>query len=264
MIDEKIEAMVHEEIDGVATTEDRARLREILERDPEVRAYFEDMKSLVGTLSRVRLEEPPATIKAAILRFVKARETDRRGMEFRPRPAAEGSRWYREILAAFNRRPAWGGGIVFASGIAIGVAVFSLLGRSPVLDTGPLTGSMAPAAGSFQRVTERSIDFEGVQGRVETGISPDGRAILLDLRSVRETEVTVGFAGRPHAFRGFYQQEPAAGLVSFDPGGLRILHHGENRYLLTLSGDASLPAEVVVRIRVGERVLEEHLPTTRG
>jgi len=264
MIDEKIEAIVHEVLDGVATREDEARLREILEKDPEIRAYFEDMKSLTGTLSRIRLEEPSVAMKAGILRFVEAHEMDRRGREPRPRRVAEAPRRHREILAAFSRRPAWAGGLVFASGIAIGAVVFSFLGHSPVLDTGSLTGSMAPTSGSFQRVTGRSIDFEGVQGRVETGISPDGGAILLDLRSVRETEVTVGFAGRPHAFRGFYQQEPAAGLVSFDPGGLRILHRGENRYLLTLSGDASLPAEIVVRIRVGERVLEEHLPTTRG
>jgi hypothetical protein len=264
MIDEKIEAMVHEAIDGEASSEDRARLQEILEKDPEIRAYFEDMKILTGTLSRIRLEEPPPSVKAGVLRFVEAQKTNRAGTEPHPRPAAARMPWYREMGAAFGRRPAWAGGILFASGLAIGAAVFSLQSRSPVLDTGTLTGSMTPAGGGFQRVTERSIDFEGVKGSVLTGISPEGHAIQFELRSDRETEVSVGFAGRPQAFRGFFQEKPAAGLVTFDPGRLLIHHRGENRYLLMLSGEETFPKEVIVRIRVGERVLEEHLPTTRG
>jgi hypothetical protein len=180
-------------------------------------------------------------MKAGILRFVEVQGTNPGGTKPSPRPVAASLPWYREIGAAFHRRPAWAGGILFASGLAIGAAVFSLQGRPPDLDTGALTGSMTPTGGSFQRVTERSIDFEGVKGSVETGISPEGHAIQLELRSDREAEVSVGFAGRPQAFRGFFQEKPAAGLVSFDPGGLRILHHGENRYLLTLSGDESLP-----------------------
>lgn len=263
MIDEKIEAILNEEIDGVATPEDRARLREILESNPEARAYSDDLRAVVHSLDQARLEEPPTSIKANVLRMIEAREAERLAAAS-PRHAPSGVRgWVHEALGALSRRPAWGGGLVFASGLAVGLVVFTLLGRSPVLDTADLTGTMVPVQERFERIDMRSIGLEGVEGRVETGISPEGRALHLDLRSSREVEVTVGFAGKPQTFRGFYQLEPEAGLVSFDPGGLRILHRGQNRYLLTLSGDGDAPAEIVVQIRAGGEVFEERLAAVR-
>jgi hypothetical protein len=259
MIDETWETIIHEDLDGVASPEDRARLRELIARDPAVRAYYQDMQALSRSLREVGLEEPPASLKAGILRAVDRMPVPSRPMEPAPHPPAAGS-WWGGLIAAFLARPVLGGGFVFASGIAVGLLLFTLFGHSPTLDPQGLTGSMTPTE-QIQRLGQKTIDFEGVHGRMETGLSNQGPCLYLELDASAEAEITVAFADPSHTFRGFHQERPENGLVSFDAGGLRILHHGTNRYLLTESPET--PGDVQVRIHVGDRTLEEHLPFTR-
>jgi len=254
MIDEKWDVIIQEELDGVATPSDRALLYDRLAQDPEIRAAYENMQRLSAQIREVRLEDPPASLKIAVLNAIG------HGAH-RPIPApANRTAWWAGLRDAFVARPIWGGAFVFSTGIAMGLLLFALLGHSPTLDTQGLTGAMTPAE-RFDRLGQKNIDFNGVHGRMETGLSDQGPCLYLDITSLQPTQITVGFAGNPYAFRGFHQESPANGQVSFDAGELRILHCGENRYLLT-----EAPAgqnDILVRIQVGEATLEEHLPLVR-
>jgi len=252
MIDEKWDVIIQEELDGVASPSDRALLYDQLARNPDVRAAYEEMQRLSSVIRDVPREEPPASLKVAILNAigpVAPRQTI---------PARRG--WWTGLRDTFVARPIWGGGFVFATGIAVGLLIFALVGHSPTLDTQGLTGAMTPTE-RFERLGQKDIDFNGVRGRMETGISSQGPCLYVDIESLQPTEIAVGFLGQPNAFRGFHQENPANGQVSFDPGGLRILNRGKNRYLLTEAPAAQ--NEILVRIRVGEATLEERLPLVR-
>ena len=252
MIDEKWDVIIQEELDGVASPSDRALLYDRLARDPDVRAAYEEMQRLSSAMRDVRREDPPGSLKVAILNAI-GHGTERRTVPVR-------RAWWAGLRDAFVARPIWGGGFVFATGIAVGLLLFALVGHSPTLDTQGLTGAMVPTE-RFERLGQKDIDFNGVRGRIETGLSSQGPCLLFDLESLPPADITVGFLGQPNAFRGFHQENPANGQVSFDAGGLRILNHGKNRYLLT-----EAPAgqnEILVRIRVGEATLEERLPLVR-
>jgi hypothetical protein len=254
MIDERWDVLIQEELDGVATPTDRALLYDRLARDPEVRAAYEDMQRLAGAMQNVPREEPPASLKIAVLNAI-GHQSERAI----PAPPPRISVWAR-LRDAFAARPIWGGGFVFLTGLAVGLFLFALLGHSPTLDTQGLTGAMSPTE-SFTRLGQKTLDFNGVHGQLETGLSNQGPCLFVDIDSPEPTEITVGFLGQPNAFRGFHQENPANGQVSVDAGGLRILNHGKNRYLLT-----EAPAdqkEILVRIRVGESTLEERLPLVR-
>ena len=144
----------------------------------------------------------------------------------------------------------------------MGLLIFALFGQTPTLNTQDLTGTMVPAE-QFERLGAKNVDMNDVHGRIESGLSPQGPCLYLELDSPQRAEVTVGFAGRQHALRGFYQANPSNGLVSFDAGGLRILHQGKNRYLLTEAPTTGTPDDVLVRIQAGAEVFEERLPFTR-
>ena len=252
MIDERWDDLIQEELDGVATPTDRALLYDRLARDPAVRTAYEDMQRLSSVIREVPREDPPASLKIAIMNAI--------GHAPARRPVPVRSGWLPSLRDAFVARPIWGGGFVFATGIAVGLLLFALVGHSPTLDTQGLTGTMTPAE-HFQRLGQKNIDFNGVHGQMETGLSSQGPCLYLNLESPVPAEITVGFLGQVNTFRGFHQENPANGQISVDSGGLRILHHGKNRYLLT-----EAPAgqnEILVRIRVGEATLEERLPVVR-
>ena len=254
MIDERWDALIQEELDGVATPTDRALLYDRLARDPDVRAAYEAMQRLAGAIRNVPREEPPASLKLSVLNSI--------GHDARHSVPAPGSRIdvWGSLRAAFVAKPLWGGGFVFATGLAVGLLLFALLGHSPTLDTQGLSGAMIPAE-HFTRLGQKTIDFNGVHGQLETGLSSQGPCLYVDITDSPEpTEITVGL-GQPNAFRGVHQETPANGQVSVDADGLRILNHGKNRYLLT-----EAPAgqnEIMIRIRVGESTLEERLPLIR-
>ena len=252
MIDERWDVIIQEELDGVASQTDRALLYDRLARDPDVRAAYEEMQRLSGAIHNVHREDPPASLKIAVLNAI-GHGTERQSVPVR-------RAWWSVLRDTFVARPVWGGGFVFATGIAMGLLLFALVGHSPTLDTQGLTGAMTPTE-HFERLGQKTIDFNGVRGQMETGLSSQGPCLLVDIESTQPTEIMVGFLGQPNAFRGFHQESPANGQVSFDPAGLHILNQGKNRYLLTES-----PAgqnEILVRIKVGEATLEERLPLVR-
>lgn len=252
MIDERWDNLIQEELDGVATPTDRALLYDRLARDPDVRAAYEDMQRLSGAIREVHREEPPASLKIAVMNAI--------GQETPRQPVPVRTHWSAGLRGAFVARPILGSSFVFATGIAVGLLLFALVGHSPTLDTQGLTGAMAPVE-RFERLGQKNIDFNGVHGQIETGLSGQGPCLYLDIESPVPAEITVGFLGQANAFRGFHQENPANGHVSVDAGGLRILHQGKNRYLLT-----EAPAgqnDILVRIRVGEATLEERLPLKR-
>jgi len=252
MIDERWDDLIQEELDGVATPTDRALLYDRLARDPVVRTAYEDMQRLSSAIREVPREEPPSSLKIAIMNAI-GHEPVRQ-----PLPVRMG--WWANLRNTFVARPIWGGGFVFTTGLAVGLLLFALVGRSPTLDTQGLTGAMTPAE-HFQRVGQKNIDFNGVRGQMETGLSGQGPCLYLDLESAVPTEITVGFLGQANAFRGFHQETPANGQVSVDAGGVRILHQGKNRYLLTEAPAGQ--SDILVRIRVGDATLEERLPLIR-
>jgi hypothetical protein len=261
MIYETWETIIHEELDGVASAADRVRLYDQLSRDPQLRAYYEEMCRVTAAVHRVPAEEPPASLKTAILRAIE--HITPSWLPVRAsRVKSSKTPWWADIRAAMAARPIWSGGFVFTSGIAMGLLIFALFGQTPTLPTQDLTGTMVPAE-QFERLGVQNVDMDDVHGRIETGLSPQGPCLYLELDAPQRAEVTVGFAGRQHALRGFYQANPMNGLVSFDAGGLRILHQGKNRYLLTEAPATSTPEDVLVRIQAGEEVFEERLPFTR-
>jgi hypothetical protein len=255
MIDERWDGLIQEEMDGVATPTDRALLYDRLARDPDVRAAYEEMQRLAGAIRNVPREEPPASLKIGVMNAI-GHDPSHTAV---PAHASRRGLWagFRD---AFVARPVWGGGFVFATGIAVGLLLFALVGHSPVLDTQGLTGAMTPTE-HFERLGHKNIDFNGVRGQLETGLSSQGPCFYIDLQSPQPCEISIGFLGQPNAFRGFHQENPANGQVRFDAGGLRIQNSGKNRYLLT-----EAPAgqnEILVRIQVGEATLEERLPLIR-
>jgi hypothetical protein len=139
MIDAAIEQLMHDVLDDVATTEQKARLDLLIAGDPAVRERFELLQEMFQTLERVPMEEAPRDMHAAIMQTIEhdAGRTRHPG-------------WMANLADAFRARPvpAFAMGLVSVS--AVGLLLWAGMGEDGALLNGadqPLTGTMAPIAG---------------------------------------------------------------------------------------------------------------------
>jgi hypothetical protein len=70
MIEKQVVELANREVDGETTPEESARLRQLCERRPEVRALVDDLRAVSAGLGTIGRATPPATLKASVMRAV--------------------------------------------------------------------------------------------------------------------------------------------------------------------------------------------------
>lgn len=166
MNDTRIEQLMHDVLDGVATDEERTRLEQRLAADLVLRERFDELRGMFDSLNRVPLVEPPAEMHAGLMRAI-AQEDARR---VRP------SGWLAAFADAFRARPA----PAFAMA-ALTIAALSLLLWSGARhDSGRIAGGDAPVAGTMAPpAATRAAVLESGDARVSvTALITDGGIVL--------------------------------------------------------------------------------------
>ena len=145
MLDESVRALIHKDLDGMASAEESARLREILAQNAEARAMAEDLQALARELASVERAVPPPTLRPAVLRSLASL------------PARGREGWWERLLqslrhAAWDMKPS----LVFAGGAAAGLilclAGWWLMAPGGV-DERDLAGSLAFRHADFPETT---------------------------------------------------------------------------------------------------------------
>ena len=230
-------------IDRVASEEEKSALRELLASDPVARQQFEQLRKLSETLAGVGEVEPPAAMKADIVRALRTSPT-REPLPFLRRM---GDLWP-------GRRVVLRYGYAVAAGLVLGIALMRWVPDSAdaprALDPSELVGTMVPragasAAGILQQVP---VGFEGGSGTATLRRVEAGYAIELDLDSLEPVEVALGFDPGKALLRGFAQ----------DPDTVSDLRAGAGRIVWTQSGHRRLavlvcprtPAETAVALEL--------------
>jgi hypothetical protein len=77
MPDKRTLDLIHRKLDGLASQNEQDELAELLARDPGVRKVHDDMVSLAGFLGRMTQEDPPRSLKPAVMRGVEDLEARR-------------------------------------------------------------------------------------------------------------------------------------------------------------------------------------------
>lgn len=123
-MNERIIELVHGELDGTNTAEERSELKKLLETDESAKAYFDETETFFGTLDSVSEVEPPPGLKERIMASI----------DVRPATAALPSKGLfeslKELFEPVLRRPAWAVSYAFAAGLIVGIA--ALLVINPV------------------------------------------------------------------------------------------------------------------------------------
>jgi hypothetical protein len=260
MMKEKYEDLLHRALDGEATPEEAARLREYVAANPEARASYDDLEHLFQMLASIEPVEPPAGSQAELLRRLREARTSPA-----PRPH-EG--WLEAAAAALRRRITVNTAYAFVVGAVAGVALFAGItdhsATRPRLDDSALPGSMLPRnRGEFQVTDQQQLSIAGFQAAVQIRSAPGFVVVEIDVKSEQRAELVLEFDAKSLSPIGFEQTRQGGGLISLGDAHVRMENAGQNHYLVVFSEEGGAGSDLAIKVLAGGSSLEKRLGTRR-
>lgn len=111
MIDERYVELINKELDGLNTESESKELQQFLSENDEALQHYDELLRAASALKRVEQVEPPSFLKTHILNSIKTL----------PVPVRSRFGWMKSMLELFHRRPSVRYGVVFASGLCVGI-----------------------------------------------------------------------------------------------------------------------------------------------
>lgn len=244
MRDKRIDELMHDELDGVATPEESSKLQEHLARDAEAKAKFEHLRQLSAMLDRVEMVDPPPDLKAGILRSIRTRAASD--------PARVG--WLDGLAAAFRGRLLFRVGYSFAAGIAVGVIGFAVFSGNFASRSHPgadrFSGTMAPLFRSeaHRKVDSLKFDFTGGSVAMETRLTDAGVVLLVDAGSSSEIGIRIEFEPAEYSLIGLTEGSGIQCRAMMGGGRIVLSHSGVGHYIVGLERRARSSSPIRVAI----------------
>jgi len=183
MIDERHIELIHADLDGELSPEQRAELARVLLANPDARALRDELSRLFGTLAKLEEAAPPPSLASSVLSAIRWPDQAR----------------HRQISGGWNGRVALRYAAVFVGALLIGAALFApgirSTGGPDVSDlVGTIGGSGAAARQS--PIDWADIDLAQVRGTVNAYRLGSQLVVELDLRVSEAVEVRATHAGQ--------------------------------------------------------------------
>ena len=192
MTDDDRLALIHAELDGELSAEQRAHLARLLLADPQARAFRDELLGLGNRLDALGEVEPPPALKDSILNRLPS------ASPANVTPVYRGASFGRWRLAA-----------MVAGLLAVGVIVYETA-QWPAPGSRETVGTMAADASTA--VDSVIVGGGQVAGRATLYRDRSGLAIALELSAADHVDVLIASAG--HSFRINDLVSPPAGSVS--------------------------------------------------
>lgn len=188
MLDKSIIALINSDLDGAASAEEKARLRQICDKDPEARKYARELQALSRGLAEIDRAVPPPTLRHAVMRSIAER------------PAAS-HRESRVLSPRFSLRMPLSlkHSLIFAGGVAAGLILFAVgsrVMRPGGMDEKDLVGSLAVHGSAFSVGTPVEFENGDLHAFVQTGIGIDQAIVRVRLNVPPGTLMVLAYPDR--------------------------------------------------------------------
>ena len=216
MTDDERMALIHAELDGDLTGQQRGDLARLLLADPQVRALRDELRGLCSRLDAVGQVEPPPQLKDSILNRL---------------PSAPVVTNYRKASLGRWRLAAMVAGLLTAGSI-----VYQTV-QGPAPGSRETAGTMAADAAAT--VDSVALGSGPVTGRATLYRDKNGLAVGLEVTATEPVDVLIATGG--HSFR-------INGLGSSNPAG-------SMRQTIALPGVRMQGQEIELSFQIGERTV---------
>ena len=255
MIDAAYVDLMHYEMDGVITSEDRERLRQYLVEHPEAQAFYNDLTGVSNMLAEVQTVDPPPNLKKHILNRLPKNKYSRTA---KPKVS---SGW----LGFLQRRPRLGLSLSFAVGLAGGFIVFSLLAGLPDMNDSDLLGTMQrhDSSENLQRLSKLEIAEDEFSMNLELKRTEDFVLAVMQVTADKELEFVIEFDPNDLRFSGFQRGEQTQNNLRMDDGRVSLRHVGHNSYIFAFTDTDSSISNISLKVYDGELIYENTLSSGR-
>lgn len=186
MTDHELMALMHAELDGDLTSEQRAALARLLLSDPRARALRDELRSLSSRLDVAGQVEPPPELKDSILRRL---------------PSVPVARAYRKTSLTHWRLAAMVAGLLVA-----GAVVYETV-QEPVPGSREIAGTIA--ADSLTAVDSVAVGSGPVTGHATLYRDKSGLAVGLEVSAAQPIDVFIATPGYSTRINGLGSLRPA-------------------------------------------------------
>jgi len=280
-IEEKYIELMNREIDGLNSGKESAELQKYLRGNPEAERYYHELLFVAGALNRVPEVEPPAELKASILRSIFGEEAGApAGASEAGAAAGVGAGTGIEARAGRVRRPAsifdvfrvrWEPRLAYVLAACAVVALFLFVlfwrvvpGRAP-RDLEALYGSIVsrPAAGQLLTVQPVAFALPGVGGELHIRYETKKILAALDLRSDSRIQVFFDYS-KEVSLESITALNECEYSTKAGDGRFELMHSGDCRYVIVLKDGSGTHSPVGLRVaREGTLLLEETVRPAR-
>ena len=249
---EEFERIANDEVDGVATPQEREALRDHLAGNPEAREWYRALHETIGTLNQVGLESPPPDLKPSILRAATSRSTT-------SAPVTEQGFWRSLLAGAFHAFP-WREAVPFAAGVGVGVLAIALGSGNLVGSSrdSNLRGAMVPRDSHRGAAQAAKQVIAAGEARVTVTSWATGPDVTLRIEVVPGSadDAAVEVTGTNLQVSDLRMSPPGAGHATVSPTGIRIGQHasdGVGEFVVQLRGEEAHRAPLEILVRSGRQ-----------
>jgi anti-sigma factor RsiW len=186
--DDERMALIHAELDGDLTSQQRAELARLLLAEPEMRRLRDELQGLCSRLDAIGQVEPPPQFKDSVLNRL---------------PSVPHATAYRK--ASFGR---WRLAAMIAGLLTAGTIVYETV-QGPAPGTRETAGTLA--ADVATTVDSVAVGGGPVTGRATLYRDKSGLAIGLEVSAVEPVDVLIATAGRSFRISGLGGSAPTGG-----------------------------------------------------
>ena len=247
---EQFERIANDEVDGIATPEEREALRHHLAGNPEAREWHRALHETVGTLNQVGLESPPPDLKPSILRATASRAKT-------SAPVTEEGFW-RSLFAGIFRGVAWREALPFAAGVGVGVLAIGLVSGNLVGSSRDsqayLRGAMVPRDSHRDAAPATTIIAGEARVTVTSWASGPDLTLRIEVVPGSAEDAAVEVTGKDLRFIDFRMSPPGVGHATVGPTGIRIGQRASDdtgEFVVQLRGEEAHRAPLEVMVRSG-------------
>lgn len=247
MIDERIEDLMWQKIDGSISEKDQADLDAHLNEHPTDKAHFDELASMSTLLDSADDVEPPTDLRQRIESAV--------DWDIYPQEHATSFDWRAFFTPWWNLRIAAAAAIGIILGIIVYPTIIYKLDPSLALVKDGLGGTMVSSNASTL-----VLESDGIAGEVTLRRGQDTAITDMQITSDREIEIALEYAGISTLLRAQVDQNTPLGNILVDGSTVRVTHNGSGRYYAVFSPVAS--SDVPLRVRIyadGKVLLEEQI-----
>jgi hypothetical protein len=248
MIEKKYIELINQEIDGVNTPQDSAKLKAYLAANPKAKSLYNDLRAASEMLNAVKEIDSPSHLKANILNAIPA---DKYAAREKRAPQSKPN-LLENLFGFLQPRPAARYAFAFSLGLFAGVLIYAALVENVHKNSMPtnsdLYGTIAlrEAPGSFDA---GDIVEMNPYGTINLKYSKDLVVAELNLQTQQEVELVFEYDPSALKFGAFsIRNQAASNTVKTSENSLRLTSFGENKYAVLFTKRIDAPAPLRLKI----------------